>query len=226
MKRPVFPTEAAYPAGLILLAFSAALMDRADFGLSMVVAPAKLLSMKLSSFWPWFSFGTAEYCFQALLLLLLAAAVRRFRLSYLFSFVTAVIYGFLLDGFIALTGLVPAGQLWVRLLLYVLGVVICSFSVSLLFHTYIPPEVYELFVSEVSARYGFRVSRCKTVYDLASLTLAVGMSFLFFGRLEAVGLGTFLCALVNGFLIGRFSALLEKRFDFRDRLPLHRFIFK
>lgn len=224
MKKHSFPAEAAYAVGLVLLSLSAALMNKADFGLSMVVAPAKLVSMKLSEFWPWFSFGTAEYCFQALLLLLLIAAVRRFKVSYLFSFVTAVLYGFLLDGFIALTGLFSAEAVWVRVLCYVSGVVICSFSVSLLFHTYVPPEVYELFVAEVSLRYGFRVSRCKTVYDLASLAMAVGMSFLFFGRLEAVGWGTVLCALVNGFLIGRFSVFLEKRLDFRDLLPLRKWL--
>lgn len=36
----VFYTELAYAIGIIVLALGTALMERADFGMSMVVAPA------------------------------------------------------------------------------------------------------------------------------------------------------------------------------------------
>ena len=39
----------------------------------------------------------AEYCLQAVLLLAMCLLLRRFRVSYLFSFVTAVVYGVVLD---------------------------------------------------------------------------------------------------------------------------------
>ena len=57
---------------------------------------------------------------------------------------------------------------------------------------------------------------------LLACALALALSFLFFGfgRFEGVKLGTLLCALVNGWLIGRCSALLEKRFVFADALDL------
>ena len=47
---------------------------------------------------------------------------------------------------------------------------------------------------------------------------AVVMSFLFigFGKFEGVKLGTVLCALINGSLIGKFSKLFGKYFDFAD----------
>ena len=96
MKRK-FYTEAAYIVGLIVLAVGTALMEKANFGMSMVVAPAYLLHLKISQTLPFFSFGMAEYVFQAFLLVLVIVAVRKFKLSYLLSFVTAVIYGFVLD---------------------------------------------------------------------------------------------------------------------------------
>ena len=40
------PTELAYVLGLVILAFGTALMERANFGMSMVVAPAYLLHLK------------------------------------------------------------------------------------------------------------------------------------------------------------------------------------
>ena len=50
--------------------------------------------------------------------------------------------------------------------------------------------------------------------------LAIVMSFAIFGfgRFEGVKLGTVLCALCNGRIIGRISALLEARLEFTDAL--------
>lgn len=42
-----FYTELAYGVGLITLALGTALMERADFGMSMVVAPAYLVYLKV-----------------------------------------------------------------------------------------------------------------------------------------------------------------------------------
>ena len=107
MKRKVFYTEAAYIVGLVLLALSAALMERADFGVSMVVAPAYLLHLKVSQFLPFFSFGMAEYTLQAMLLLVMVVVLRKFKVSYLFSFVTAVLYGFILDFMMLCVSYIP-----------------------------------------------------------------------------------------------------------------------
>ena len=55
--------ELAYVLGIVILAFGTALMERAGFGMSMVVAPAYLLHLKLSQTLPWFTFGVSEYVF-------------------------------------------------------------------------------------------------------------------------------------------------------------------
>ncbi len=225
MKKKIFYCEAAYLIGVAVLAFSAALLEAADFGLSMVVAPAYLLHLKISEFLPFFSFGMAEYTFQALLLILVIIILKKFKFSYLFSFVTAVLYGLLLDGSMALIALVPHGHIAVRILFFILGIILCSASVSLLFHTYISPEVYELFVKEISAKIGMEISKFKTIYDCASCVLAVVISFIFFGfgHFEGVKSGTVICALINGFLIGRFSVFYEKHFEFSDRFKLRKY---
>ena len=93
---------------------------KADFGVSMVVAPAYLLYRWLSPAWSVVTFGMAEYCLQAVLLLAMCL-LRRFRVSYLFSFVTAVVYGFVLDAFMLLGAMLPAGSVWLRAIYYVLG---------------------------------------------------------------------------------------------------------
>lgn len=220
MKKTLY-TEMAYVLGIVILALGTALMEKADFGMSMVVAPAYLLHLKISQVLPFFSFGMAEYTLQAVILLLLAIVMRRFRLSYLFSFCTAVIYGLALDGVMLLAAVFPAGGMAMRIVYYLLGMLLCSVGVSLLFHTYISPEAYELFVKEVSAGLGMDIHRFKTLYDCVSCAIGVLLSFAFFGlwHFEGVKLGTILCALVNGSIIGACTRFFEGRYEFRDGLP-------
>ncbi|MBQ4353976.1 MAG: hypothetical protein IJC71_03685 [Clostridia bacterium] len=222
------PTELSYVLALVILALGTAFMETADFGMSMVVAPAYILHLKVSEFLPFFSFGMAEYILQGVLILLLAVILRRFRISYLFSFVTAVLYGFCLDGCIFLVALIPAEELLYRAFCYVFGMILCSIGVSLFFHTYFCPEAYELIVAEISKKYSLPVPSVKTVYDCVSCAFSILLSFLFFGfgHFEGVKWGTILCALVNGSIIGLCSRIFESVFVFEDRLPLRKFFEK
>ena len=132
--KKTFYCEAAYAIGLACLALSTALMATADFGVSMVVAPAYILHLKVSEFLPFFSFGMAEYLLQLVLIVFLAVVLRRVKLSYPASFATAVLYGFLLDGFLALVALLPVTVLAVRIAMFVAGFFLCAGSISLLPH--------------------------------------------------------------------------------------------
>ena len=225
MKKKVFYTEISYVLGLVIMAFAAAFTEKADFGMSMVVAPAYILHLKLSQFLPWFTFGVSEYFFQGMLIVLTIVIMRKFKLSYLFSFVTAVLYGTLLDMAMNIIAPLPDEAFAIRVVWYVLGSVFCSLAVSLFFHTYISPEAYELIVKELAAKYSFNINKVKTAYDCASTILGIMMSFAFFGFgvFEGVKLGTVICALVNGFLIGRFTKLLEKYFTFENRFSLEKY---
>ncbi|MBR5202580.1 MAG: hypothetical protein IKW45_04885 [Clostridia bacterium] len=225
MKKRVFYTEISYILGLVIMAFAAAFTEKADFGMSMVVAPAYILHLKVSEFLPWFTFGVAEYVFQGLLIIITVLIMRKFKISYLFSFVTAVIYGTLLDAAMTIISTLPENTFAIRLLWYVMGTVFCSFAVSLFFHTYISPEAYELIVKEVAQKFNFNINKVKTSYDCISVVLGVIMSFAFFGFgvFEGVKLGTIICAFINGFLIGKFSNLLEKHFDFKNNFKIQKY---
>lgn len=211
--------ETAYVVGLIILALGVALMEKADLGISMVVAPAYLISLKVS----FLTFGMAEYTLQAVLLVFVCLVLRQFKLAYCFSFVTAVIYGVILDGWIWILHDVAAAELSIRIPIYMLGMLFCSIGISMLFHTYLAPEVYELFVKEVSKKYHKDINKFKIGYDCTSCAVAVIMSFLFFHCLRGVGIGTVICALVNGMIIGQCSKFFEKYIDFSPRLPVAKY---
>ena len=170
----IFYCELAYILGLVILALGTALMEKANFGMSMIVAPAYVIHLKVSQFLPFFSFGMSEYVFQAFLLVALSLIMRRVRKQYILSFVTAFLYGVILDFLIGLAAYIPfEGMVW-RIVLYLAGLVICAIGVALLFRTYFPPEAYELFVKELSQRFHMTIGKTKTIYDCGSCALGVG----------------------------------------------------
>lgn len=223
--KKIFYTEVAYLLGLFALALGAALMTQADFGLSMVVAPAYILHLKLSQFLPWYSFGVSEFVLQAVLLAALSIIMGRLKKGYLFSFVTALIYGVVLDLTLAVVSLIPVGGIPGRLIFFLLGMLACSTGVALFFHTYISPEAYELFVKEAAGKWNRDISKVKTAYDCCSCLAGIVLSFAFFGigHFEGVKLGTIFCALVNGRNIGIISRWMENNFSFEDGLKLREF---
>ena len=55
MKKKIFYTEISYILGILIMAFSTAFTEKADFGMSMIVAPAYILHLHVSQFLPFFS---------------------------------------------------------------------------------------------------------------------------------------------------------------------------
>ena len=171
-KRIIY-SELAYFIGIFVLALGTALMEKADFGISMVVAPAYLMHLKVSEYVPFFSFGMSEYVFQAVLLILLSLVMHKFKKSYLLSFATAFLYGTVLDIAINFVALFPyAGIVW-QVIFYIAGLITCATGVALLLHTYFPPEAYELVVKELSQKFDITVGKTKTIYDCCSCVFAI-----------------------------------------------------
>ncbi|HPW00503.1 MAG TPA: DUF6198 family protein, partial [Oscillospiraceae bacterium] len=71
----------------------------------------------------------------------------------------------------------------------------------------------------VSAHFGKDINKFKVAYDCTSLAVSIGLSFLFFGKLNGIGIGTVIAAVLNGRIIGWFSRRMEERVDFSPRYP-------
>ena len=214
-KKIKLPQELAYLLGIVTMTLGVALMQKANFGLSMVVAPAYLLSEFFG-----ISFGTAEYCLQFVLVTGMCLLLRRFRVSYYLSFATAVVYGLVLDGFIwLLHSGTPAESMPIRILLMLSGMVVTAFGVALFFRTYLPACAYDMFVKVTSQAFGIKTGKFKICYDFASLGVSLLLTFVFFGKLIGMGVGTLVCACLNGLIINGFSALLDRFVAFPVLLP-------
>ena len=225
MKKRTFYNELAYVFGILTLAFGTALMECTEFGMSMVVAPAYILHLKVSQYLPFFSFGMAEYTLQAVLIIAIIIIMRKVKFGYFFSFVTAVLYGLALDGAMWIVDLFPTPSFPIKVVYFALGMIINASAIAMFFRSYISPEAYELFVKELSDKFKININRFKIGYDVTSCIVSVIMSFLFFGfgTFKGVHVGTFVTAVLNGVLIGVFSKFYDKIFDFKDRLPFRKF---
>ncbi len=217
MKKTEVKSEIVYIFAIVLLALAVAILSSAGFGVSMVVAPAYILSQKTG----FLTFGQAEYVIQSVLFCVFCCVMKKFKPVYLSSFITCLIYGAVLD----LIRLIPCFNteitkpetlnIVLRIFMFAFGAVLTSFSIALFFKTYLYPQVYDFFVKGVSEKFGIKRSLFKTVFDLSCLTVSVIMSLCFFKKFVGVNFGTLIIALFNGTVIGFFSKILDKYFEFK-----------
>ena len=216
MKKIKIYEEAAYLISLVILSLSVAMIAVSDFGMSMIVSPAYLLSLKFGSL----TFGRCEYIVQAFLFIILCVVVRKIRPVFFFSFFTGIIYGAILDLWrlipILNPDVTPPGSphFALKAALFAVGVLMTSFSIALAFRSYLYPQVYDFFVKAVPEAMKLSRDKFKIVFDFVFLAISIAMSFILFGKLTGVGVGTVIMALVNGVLIGAFGKLLDKHFIF------------
>ena len=222
MKQRPFPSEICYLLSIVLLSFAVAMVAAAGFGVSMVVAPAYVLSLKV----PFLTFSQSEYVVQALLFAVFCLLMRRVKLVYFSSFLTCLLYGAVLDLWRAVVPLLnpavtPPGsmQMPARIVLFACGVLLTAFSVALFYRTYLYPQVYDFFVKGVSLRYGLNMTKFKIISDVCSLAVAVVLTLIFLRRFNGIGVGTLIMTALNGLLIGAFGKLIDRMFVFRPLLP-------
>ena len=222
MKKITLSSELAYLLHIIILSFAVAMLSCVNFGLSMIVSPAFIVSEWL----PFLTFGQAEYIVQGILFVLMCFLLRRFRLTYLFAFLTGIIYGGVLDFWraviphfnpdITVPGSLP---LTLRCVYFVLGIILTTFSIALAFRSYVCPQVYDFFVKAVSNGLNIDRNRFKLVFDFSFLLLACVLTLAVFGKFVGVGVGTIVMSFINGPAIGFFDKLLGKFFEFKSSFP-------
>ncbi len=213
MNPRTFPSEICYLLSIVLLSFAVAMVAAAGFGVSMVVAPAYVLSLKV----PFLTFGQSEYVVQALLFAAFCLLMRRVKLVYFSSFLTCLLYGAVLDLWRAVVPLLnptvtePGSMTMpVRIVLFACGMLLTAFSVALFYRTYLYPQVYDFFVKGISAHFHLNLTRFNQCFDASCLLVSCVLTLVLFRKFVGIGVGTLVITLCNGFLIGKFSDLFDK----------------
>ena len=217
MKNKISHTaEAAWILGIIMCSLGVCFSVKSDFGVSMVIAPAYIAYLKLSEIIPWFTLGMAEYSMQGILIVLLSIVVGRFKLKYLLCFLTAVLHGVFVDVWSVILEPLVCETIFQRCIFCAAGAIVSGAAIALMLRTYLPQEVYELAVKEISEKFSASVNKVKWIYDISSLVLAVLLMLLLFHRFsfDMIGIGTLILTVVNTPIITLFGKLLDKFFNF------------
>lgn len=219
MKKIKVCSEVAYLIGVLLLAFAVAMITAADFGVSMVVAPSLILSLKLG----FLTFGQCEYLIQGVLFVAMCIAAKKIKPIYFFSFFTTVFYGAALDLFRLIPIFNPnvfppqSFHLLVRITFFIVAETLTGLALAFAFKTYVYPQTNDFFVKFLSSRFKIDLAKFKLFFDYSFLLLAVLLTLIFFGGFKGIGIGTIILTVVNGPLIGFFTKFVDKHFEITPR---------
>ena len=224
--------ELLWLLGIIFVALGVAICSKANLGVSMIAAPAFVVQEAIASHFDFLSVGMVEYIIQGLLLVILCLVVRRFDWRYLLAFAVAVIYGYTLDLFLLILGDFVIEAVWLRWVMLLVGDVVTAFGVACFFRTYMPLQVYELFVAEVANRFSLPIARVKLFFDLSLLVVSIALALTLFGDIasfdlgtigyasfHSLGLGTIVTTLINSPIIALMGKAIDKIFAPTPLLP-------
>lgn len=221
-KKITIHSEFVYAAAIILLSLAVAMLSAANYGVSMIVAPAYIISQRLGVI----TFGQGEYLVQSILFIVFCILMKKVKLVYLSSFATCLIYGAVLDlwrKFVPLFNpeiTVPGSMnIVIRIILFLGGMILTSFSVMLFYKTYLYPQVYDFFVKGISARFNKDRTKFKIAFDFSCLAVSCILTLVLFRKFIGIGVGTIILTALNGFIIGWFDKLFDKFVNLKPIFP-------
>ena len=226
MKKIKKANELLWLFGVLFVAFGVSICSKADLGVSMIAAPAFVLSEALSGLWSGLSVGVTEYIIQGIMLVVLCIIVKGFNWRYLLAFAVAVVYGYTLDLFLWLMKDVSFNTMAMRWVMLIVGDVVVGFGVACFFRTYMPLQVYELFVAEIARHFNITIAKVKFGFDMVLLAISIVLAFSLFGDVKtfewskigytsfhSIGLGTLVTAAINSPIINAMGKLVDRFFD-------------
>ncbi len=219
-------SELLWLFGIIFVALGVSICSKADLGVSMIAAPAFVVSEALVKFFSFLSVGVTEYIIQGILLIVMCIVVRKFNWRFLLAFAVAVIYGYTLNFFIWLIDGITLTAVWQRWVMLIIGDIITAFGVACFFRTYMPLQVFELFVAEIASTFKLSIAKVKCIFDISLLIISVTLAFTLFNdaatfdfskigytSFHSIGLGTLVTTAINSPIINFMGKIIDKVFE-------------
>lgn len=208
-EKPMWRGEIALIAAVIINSFGVVLMLYSGSGISAISSVPFAFSEVFSNL----TLGTWTYIFQGLLVLSLMILRRRFIPEYLFSFVVGFAFGELLDVHEFWINILP-DSLFCRFLYFIISYLLISLGIALSNRCCLPIVPTDLFPRELAQITGITYPRIKISFDVICLAVTGGMTLVFLGHLDGLGIGTILAAFTMGKTVGIIGDWLDRRFQF------------
>lgn len=192
-----------FSAGILINSFGIVLITKGALGTSQISSIPYVLSLQM----PFISFGMFSFIMNMVYIVLQALLLRRqFKPIQLLQIVVNVVFSASIDVFMAMLSFYAPQQLFTRVLSAVAGCIVLAFGISVEVAPdliMVPGEGIVAAISKVSGR---RFGSVKVVFDVTLILIAALLSWLFFGNIVGVGVGTLLSAVS----VGQFVNLINR----------------
>lgn len=192
-----------FVTGVVLNSFGIAFITKASLGTSPISSVPYVLSFKFP-----LTFGQLSFIMNMLFIMAQFIILRsEFRPVQLLQIGVNIIFSACIDiGMALLSWFTPANTA-MKLISLTVGCSILAVGISI----EVAPNVLmvpgEGLVSAISTASGWKFGTVKVLFDVSLMASAAAFSFLFFHRLQGLGIGTIIAALI----VGRFVNIANKR---------------
>lgn len=192
-----------YVIGVLVMSFGVAMSVRANIG----VAPGSMIPYAASVLSP-LTYGQCTSIFHVLCMLLQLAITRKISLQLALQFPMAYVVGLILDIFCKLLDF-GINDMWFRVVFLIAGMVIFSLGIRMMVGANILVAPADGLALALGKKFGWPMSKAKLIFDIivtiftALLTLALAGDLFI-----AVGVGSVICTIGTGPIIGLFTKLL------------------
>ena len=192
-----------FSAGILINSFGIVLITKGAMGTSQISSIPYVLSLQVPSI----SFGMFSFIMNMVYIVLQALLLRKqFKPFQLLQIVVNVVFSASIDVFMAMLSFYAPQQLFTRVLSAIAGCIVLAFGISVEVAPdliMVPGEGIVAAISKVSGR---RFGSVKVVFDVTLILIAALLSWLFFGNIVGVGVGTLLSAVS----VGQFVNLINR----------------
>lgn len=192
-----------FSAGILINSFGIVLITKGALGTSQISSIPYVLSLQMPSI----SFGMFSFIMNMVYIVLQALLLRRqFKPIQLLQIVVNVVFSASIDVFMSMLSFYAPQQLFTRVLSAIAGCIVLAFGISVEVAPdliMVPGEGIVAAISKVSGR---RFGSVKVVFDVTLILIAALLSWLFFGNIVGVGVGTLLSAVS----VGQFVNLINR----------------
>lgn len=197
-----------YGTGLLIMALGIVLIKKANLGMS----PISSIPSTAANLTP-LTLGQAQTLFQMFCIGLQALILHRVTAALAFQVPLSVVFGWLIDGYMALLPFWPEGPV-LRGAVCLLGIGCTALGIVLIVRVDLVLPAPDALIRLVSRRTGRPLGRVKLFGDLLWSGCAAAVEWFALGTVLSVGLGTAASALLTGNLV----TLLRRAFPQEEKL--------
>ncbi|MBE6119998.1 MAG: YitT family protein [Erysipelotrichaceae bacterium] len=199
--------------GVLINSFGIALITKGALGTSPISSIPYVLSLQFPSF----SFGMTTFLINSLFILVQIILLKKdfkpcnaCNLVSIFSLFTSSI-----DFSMSLLSFLELSSIWIQMLTLILGCLVLAIGINF----EVAPKIMfvpgEGAVQAISDTFHTNFGKTKVAFDTTLMGIALLLSFLFFGHLNGLGIGTIISALIIGLFVNGVRNILhlEQKFS-------------